>query len=191
MISELRRLRRTIPLSVVLLVACEGGGPPPQADPDTEGASAAALADASGAFPNACALLSPAQVAAAIGEPVGQGVLEEHGTAPGESYFSTCTYTAVDDESFSSVAITLRPSPEITDPAAALDAQVADMRASAMPDYRLEPVGSLQATGGWDSAMGQLIVVRPGLLLLIDVGGPGDRRQAAEQIGTAALAALP
>ncbi|HSJ14632.1 MAG TPA: hypothetical protein VK939_09455 [Longimicrobiales bacterium] len=139
---------------------------------------------------DACSLLSPEQVSAAVGEPMNAGTLAEHGGRAGESYFSTCTYAAVAETSLAAVTITVRPSPEITDPTAALEAQVADMRANVMPDYRLEPVEGLGAAAGWDPSLSQLTAFRSGLALLVDVGGPlSDRRRAAVELARIALQA--
>lgn len=157
--------------------------------PDRESDQAAAQATEPA---NACSLLTAQEVGAAIGEAFMPGALEEQGTGAGEAYFSVCTFAAQNPSSLASVTVTSRPSPEIEDPAQALDAHVADMRASAMPDYGLTPVELIGASGGWDPSMNQLTVFRRGLMLVVGMSGQvADARNAATALARIALARAP
>lgn len=176
------RYHRVAGLVLISLLGC-GSETPPPVEKATEDAPSGAAARV-----EACSLLTAAEVGAAVGEGMKPGALEEKGTRPGESYFSMCTFAPASETSTTAVTLTVRPSPEITDPAAALEAQVADMRQSAIPDYELEPVEELGPGAGWDPGMHQVTVFRPGLVIIVGVSGPvADPRRAAVDLAAVAL----
>lgn len=164
-------------VALISLLGCGGEAPPPE-----EAATSDAPGDVATPAPTrieSCSLLTAAEVGAAVGEEMNAGTLEELGTGSGESYFSICTFTPVSETSMTSVTLTVRPSPEVTDPVAALEAQVADTRESAMPDYELKPVEELGPGAGWDPNMGQVTVFQPGLMVIVSVGGPLENARGA------------
>lgn len=180
------RYRRVAGLVLISLLGCGSEGPPPdqEATADAPGGAAAPAA----ARIEACSLLTAAEVGAAVGEAMGAGTLEEKGTSPGESYFSICTFAPASGTSTTAVTLTVRPSPEITDPEAALEAHVTDMRENAIPDYELEPIEELGPGAGWDPGMRQVTVFRLGLAIIVGVSGQlDDPRSAAVDLAAAAL----
>ena len=173
-------------LVLIPLPGCGSESPPPDAKAASEASASVATQGADRT--EACSLLTAAEVETAVGEAMREGTLEEKGTGPDESYFSMCTFTPVSDTSTTAVTLTVRPSPGVTDPAAALEAQVADMRENAIPDYQLEPIEELGSGAGWDAGMHQVTVFRPGLMLIVSVNGRlEEARQAAVDLAKMAL----
>lgn len=177
-------MRRIVIVCAVLAAACGGEGAPAGEAADRPAGEAP---EAAAAGIDACSLLEPEDVQAVTGEPM-QARLEERGRGEVESYLSICTFDPVNEESTGSVSISYRPSPEITDPADALERQIQDVRENVMPEYTLEPVDELGPGAGWDPDMSQLTVMRPGAMLLIDA--PGDR-EAAVELARRALERIP
>lgn len=171
-------------LLLFVLWSCGGGSDSGAKAPDV-GTSATAASQRI----DACSLLTAEDVGAALGETFTKGRLEEHGTGAGERYFSICVFDPVDSTSLASLALTVRPAPEVTDPAAALEAQAQDMRANAVPDYTFDSVPELGAGAGWDGASHQLTIFRPGLMMLLSAQGKGDLRGSLVQLAQKALAA--
>lgn len=114
---------------------------------------------------NSCALLASDEVAAAFEQPFEEGQLQEHGTEPDENYFSICVFSAANDLARPTFSITARRAPSITDPAASLQEHIEDIRNNAMPDFEMDPVPELGEGAGWSPIMGQLTVLRPGLMI--------------------------
>lgn len=166
---------------VVVLFACGESDTGSEQEADTPPArSAAERLDA-------CSLLSSEEVAEAFGVAFEEGQLEEHGTGAGESYFSTCIFNAANERAVPTVSILARPSEEVVDPATALEAQVEDMRANVDPDYEMEPVSELGEGAAWDSAMGELIVFRPGLMMTLGALGSSEPRDRLVRLARTAL----
>jgi hypothetical protein len=169
-----------LPLAV-LLSACGGSDARSEEDPDaSRGGSATARLDA-------CSLLTSEEVAAAFGVAFEDGRLDEHGTGAGENYFSICIFNAANETALPSVSLMARPSDEVIDPAAALQAGVDDMRANVTPDYELEPVPALGEGAGWDPVMANLTVFRPRLMLMLGAQPGSGVRDRLVQLARTAL----
>jgi hypothetical protein len=170
-----------LPLLVVVLFACgeSDTGSQQEAGASTAGSAPERLA--------ACSLLSSEEVAEAFGVAFEEGQLTEYGTGPGESYFSTCIFTAANETAVPTVSLTVRPSDEVVDPAAALQAGIEDMRANVNPDYDMEPVPDLGEGAGWDPALAELTVFRPGLMMMVGAHGGSDVRDRLVQLARIAL----
>ncbi len=168
-------------LLLFVLWSCGGGS--------DSGGSASNGGTAAAQRVNACSLLTAADVGAAMGETFAKGRLDEHGTGAGEHYFSICVFSPVDSTSLASLALTARPAPEVTDPAAALEAQAQDIRENAAPDFAFDSVPELGPGAGWDGASHQLTIFRPGLMLILSGQGNGDLRAPLVELGKKAVAA--
>jgi hypothetical protein len=170
-----------LPLLAVLLSACGGS------DARSEEEADASRAGSASERLDACSLLSSEEVAEAFGVAFEEGQLEEYGTGAGERYFSTCIFSAANERANPTVSLMVRSSDEVVDPAAGLQAGVEDMRANVNPDYEMEPVPDLGEGAGWDPAMAQLTVFRPGLMMVVGAHGGSEVRDRLVLLARTAL----
>ncbi|HUE76906.1 MAG TPA: hypothetical protein VMM83_03115 [Longimicrobiales bacterium] len=170
-----------LPFVVAVLFACG------ESETGSEQETGASLAGSAPERLDACSLLSSEEVAEAFGVAFEEGQLTEHGTGAGESYFSTCVFSAANERADPTVSLMVRPSDEVVDPAVALEAGVEDMRANVSPDYEMEPVPELGEGAGWDPAMAELTVFRPGLMMMLGAHGGSEVRDRLVQLARTAL----
>ncbi|MGD8320870.1 MAG: hypothetical protein PVJ02_10455 [Gemmatimonadota bacterium] len=180
--------RAVLCLLPLLLPACGGGNAPGDAQAgDQQEATAASSVE----HLKACDFVTSDQVSQVFGTDFQKGELKEHGTGPDERYFSICVFNGADPTSMVSASVSVRPTPDITDPAAALEAQVADVRKNASPDYALDPVPELGPGAGWDGTSHQLTVFEPGLMLIFGAQGREVTKEQVVHMATIVLGELP
>lgn len=172
-------------LLLLALWSCGGSS-----DTGSNTAEGGASATAATQHIEACSLLSAQDVTDAMGMAFAKGRSEEHGGGAGEGYLSLCVFSPVDSTAIGSVTLSVRPSPDVTDPAAALEAQVKDVQANAAPDYSLDSVPELGAGAGWDATSHQLTIFRPGMMVMLTGIGRGDLRAPLVSLAQKALSAL-
>lgn len=180
--------RAVLCLLPLLLPACGGGKAP--GETQAEDQQRASATSPSEHF-QACDFVTADQVSRVFGTTFQKGQLHEHGTGPDQHYFSTCVFNDTDPASRASASVMVRPSPGLTDPAAALQAQVTDVRKNAAPGYSLDRVPELGPGAGWDGTSHQLTVFEPGLMLIFGAQGREVTEEQVVQMASIVLGKLP
>ena len=135
----------------------------------------------------ACEILSMAEVGEVIGTPVQRTEPREEGN-PSENgrYLSACTYIAERGQGLMTTTLLLRRSPEVQDPATALNQYVEGVKRD-LGDYSLEPVAELGPGAGWHAETTTLWVFRPGWMvsMAVDRNAPTPLQGAKQLMGKA------
>jgi hypothetical protein len=183
-------MNRIVACTVALLaVGCDGGREQEQAGQQEEAAPAAKVA--------ACGILSKEEVAEVLGAPVQRTEPRDLAGPSGRSgdlrYMTACTYVAERGQAVMTTTLMLQRSPDVRDPAAALNAYVAGVRRETPGGYTLEPVADLGPGAGWHAETTTLWVFRPGWMvsLAMDRHAAVPPLEGATTLTTKALERLP
>lgn len=183
-------MNRIVACTIALLaVGCGGGREKEQAGKQEDATPAAKVA--------ACEILSKEEVAEVLGVPV-QRTEPRDLAAPSDQsgdlrYMTACTYVAERGQGVMTTTLMLQRSPEVRDPATALNDYVAGVQRGTTGSYILEPVADLGPGAGWHAETTTLWVFRPGWMvsLAMDRNAATPPLAGATALTTKALGRLP
>jgi hypothetical protein len=174
----------------MLFVSCGGG------DRSANGEAAAQNDAPPPARVVACDMLTREEVAQVVGEPVTRTEpreIDAGDDSPDPPYSSMCTYIAERGAALLTTTLSVRRSPEVRDPASALNDYVESVRSGLSPDFKLEPVTEYGPGAGWDPKLAMLSVFRPNWMLSVtmDSNAGATALEGAKALMAKVLERLP
>jgi hypothetical protein len=166
-------------LLVLLLAACSGGDPPAE--------TAAGGASESTAAPEACTVVTSADVEEVLGVAAKVRDSDQLQTIAAASL---CNYEAADGAR-SLVSVMVRVGPPGLDAATNLKQYVDGMKVNMGDAYRVDPVDGLSGPAVWNPDMKQLTVFKGRVLAIVTMlGEEAEPLTAAKALGKKALSKL-
>lgn len=144
----------------------------------------------------ACDLVPGADVEDIMGAPLTDTDANEYEDSFDSSadarYMTSCTYIADVQPAMRTATLQIARTPDVTDPAAALQDYVDGLR-PVSPDLDVTPVPDIGPGAGWHAEVEQLIVFRPGWRIMVSVDRQGAIAgvDGAKLLASRALERLP